>query len=428
MNIDVTGEARAAWRRRFAALALRRLQMPLDIPSFHDTHAERVGYVEILRSMFAEGRPDPEAMLDEAERYFSLIGPPEADRMSAGLRNQVRELQSGRYAESSLREDLGSLWEADQERLEALPSGPEKARGYLLAHVDVGRVDPDRASYEAMCFLRDEVGDEAVTEVVQGWKEAVRGVKQMVTEVLDCSEHRLFYQPFATLSLEEGDLLVKPMDNGGVLDVEAEALGNLRRYFHFEKEHHDGEGARRVVGRVLSAANAIPLRNSGGMYFVPKASATAEDASKEAGTGELPTHDATASNILAFVEQVRDRAGSAPNKTPRPSRAMSVPLVDREEYREIVAESLGEHVEKEAKALVSEMSRLLKSDTAVTERRSRRFVERVKSLKQGVSQYEELLEMRATEARTHLETAMKQAKGLLGRVQSPAEDAEGSGP
>ena len=107
---------------------------------------------------------------------------------------------------------------------------------------------------------------------------------------------------------------------------------------------------------------------------------------------------------------------------------MSVPLVDREEYREIVADSLQAHVEKEARELVSEMSRLLKSDTAVTERRSRGFAERVKSLREGVSQYEELLEMRATVARTHLETAMKQARGLLGRVESPEEYAEGSGP
>ena len=181
MNMDVTGEARAAWRRRLAALALRRLQMPLDLPSFRDAHGERVSSVDILRSMFAEGRPDPEAMLDEADRYFSLIGSPEADRMSAGLRDQVRELRSGRYAESSLREDLGRLWEADQERLEALPPGPDKARGYLLAHVDVGRVDPDRASYEAMCFLRDEVEDDAVTEVIQGWKEAVRAGRERGT-------------------------------------------------------------------------------------------------------------------------------------------------------------------------------------------------------------------------------------------------------
>ncbi len=155
--------------------------MPLEFPSFHETPEENMGSVEILRSMFAEGRPDPEAMLDGAERYFSLIGPPEADRMSAGLRNQVRDLQAGQYAESSLREELGRLWEADQGRLEALPSGPEKARGYLLAHADVGRIDPDRSSYEAMCFLRDEVGDEAVTEVVQHWKEAVRAGRERGT-------------------------------------------------------------------------------------------------------------------------------------------------------------------------------------------------------------------------------------------------------
>jgi hypothetical protein len=92
LNVDVAQEARSVWRRRLAALALRRLQSPLNFPSFHDT---------------AEGHPDPEALLDDAERYFSLLDTPEADRMSTGLRDQVRELQSGRYAESSLREDLG---------------------------------------------------------------------------------------------------------------------------------------------------------------------------------------------------------------------------------------------------------------------------------------------------------------------------------
>lgn len=184
------------------------------------------------------------------------------------------------------------------------------------------------------------------------------------------------------------------------------------------KARHDGEGARRVIGRVLSGANAIPLRNSGGMYFVP---ASPHDSSNSNGSGPdtLTTHDATAASILSFVEQVKDRAGRAPTRTPRASRAMSVPLVDRAEYREIVAESLEEHVEKEAKALVGEMGRLLRSDSAVTERRGRGFVERVKALKDGVSQYEELLEMRATEARTHVDTAMRQARGLLGRVEAP---------
>jgi hypothetical protein len=44
----------------------------------------------------------------------------------------------------------------------------------LLAYIDLARVDPDAASCEAMCLLREEVSEELLTEVVREWKEAVR--------------------------------------------------------------------------------------------------------------------------------------------------------------------------------------------------------------------------------------------------------------
>ncbi len=231
---------------------------------------------------------------------------------------------------------------------------------------------------------------------------ADRGVKQLVTEILDAADNRLSYSPVAAASLENGTLVVETLAETGLLPVEAGAISALRRCFAFEKTRHDGEGVRRVLGRALSAANAIPLRNSGGMYFVPR----------DGGEGK-----GWAARLLAFVEEVRIRAESAPTKTPRPSRAMSVPLVDRQEYREVLAESLEEHVEKEAGSLIKEMSALLKGDAGITEKRGRGFVERVRSLKESVAAYEELLEMRATEARTNLEAAMQQARGLLGRVE-----------
>ncbi len=114
------------------------------------------------------------------------------------------------------------------------------------------------------------------------FRTAARGVKQMVTEILDAANTRLSYQPLAA---------VRPSEN------------------------KDGT-----------------LRNSGGMYFIPR------------------QHESAAHKLLSFVDEVRGRAEDAPGKKAKPSRAMSVPLVDREEYREVVSESLEEHVEKEAKA------------------------------------------------------------------------------
>lgn len=239
--------------------------------------------------------------------------------------------------------------------------------------------------------------DETYANVL--FRSATRGVKQMVTEILDPSEGRLSYEPLARVKLEDGDLEIRKIAEGALLKAETDSITHLRTYYAFEKGRHDGEAVRRILGKVLGAARAIPLRNSGGMYFVPR----------EAG-GE-------AEKILFFVDKVRETASDAPGRTARPSRAMSVPLVDTVEYRAVVADSLEEHVHKEAAGLIGEMSRLLKSDHAVTRKRQRGFVERVKKLKESVTSYEELLEVRATEARANLEVAMKEALALLDKDQ-----------
>ena len=254
----------------------------------------------------------------------------------------------------------------------------------------------------------DAVEEEFYANVL--FRSASRGVKQLVTEILDAANARLSYRPVARVSpayrngAPDGTILVERRREDGyvsdddLLDVEIDAVANLKSHYDFERRRHDGEAARRVLGRVLFEANAVPLRNSGGMYFVPR------------------DHAAHAKKILLFVEEVRIRAENAPTRTARASMAMKVPLVDREEYREVLAESLEFFVKKEAESLIKEMSSLLKTDKGVSERRGRGFVERVRKLKENVAEYEELLQMQATEARANLDVAAREARALLGRV------------
>ena len=150
--------------------------------------------------------------------------------------------------------------------------------------------------------------------------------------------------------------------------------------------------------RALGSARAIPLRNSGAMYFVNR------------------EHRGEAENILAFVAAVASTAGSAPARTARTPRAMTVPLVDREEYREVIAESLEDFVQKEARSLVEEMAPLTRGRGGVGKRRAESILGRVRALKDSVEEYEELLETRSTEARANLEVASKQARALLALV------------
>ena len=50
-------------------------------------------------------------------------------------------------------------------------------------------------------------------------------------------------------------------------------------------------------------------------------------------------------------------------------------------------------------------------------------MERVRTLRENVSEYEELLEMQATEARAKLDIAAKEAKALLRSIQPQSPDS-----
>ena len=266
------------------------------------------------------------------------------------------------------------------------PSAPSAlTRASDAAEVGRRRISEDRNG--------SPLDDEHFVNIM--FRSAARGVKQMVTEVLDQANNRLFYQPLAGVELENGQLKIHKIVDGELLAPEADSISNLRAYYEFEKDRHDGEAVRRILGRILTRAQAIPLRNSGGMYFVPR------------------EHDDEVEKMKSFVDSVRETAEDAPSRTARQSRATSVPLVDTVEYRAVLADSLEEHVQKEASSLIAEMTRLIKSETTVTQKRQRGYIERVKKLKDDVSSYEELLEIRATEARANLEIAMKEAVALL---------------
>lgn len=206
-----------------------------------------------------------------------------------------------------------------------LPTPPSAlSRAAEAAEVKRRRLTEDRSG--------NPVEEELYANVLL--RTASRGVKQLVTEVLDAANSRLSYRPVARVSpgyengRPDGTVLVERDPEEGdvpdeqLLQAEVNVIANLRTYYDFERGRHDGEAARRVLGRVLSEANAVPLRNSGGMYFVPRG------------------HEDGARRILRFVEAVRVRAEDAPTRRARDSMAMKVPVADREEYRNVLADSV----------------------------------------------------------------------------------------
>ena len=275
-----------------------------------------------------------------------------------------------------------------------MPKAPRAAsalsRAAAAAEVRRRSLDSDRGGGPV-------IGDLYVNVI---FRTAARGVKQMVTETLDAEQNRLSYEPLAAVEVDEdGELEITRLSHiTPLLAVEVEVLKDLRRYYAYEKPRHDGDAARRAMLRALRAVNSIPLRNSGGMYFVRRSK---EDTTK---------------SLLGFVAGVRARAELAPAGGKNESHAARVELIDSEDYRQWVALSLEDFIEKESASLINEMTRILKTGAAVTRKRQATFVERVRALKTNVAEYEELLDFRATQARSNLELAGKEARTLLDRI------------
>lgn len=228
-----------------------------------------------------------------------------------------------------------------------------------------------------------------------------RGNKQAISEILNADKRRLFYEPFASVEVEDGRLKVESLlGDDPALPHETRALEVLRDNLFFERHRHDGEAVRRVMTRALGWARAIPLRNSGGMYFL--------------GRG----HAREVEELLAFVAKVAETAASSPSSAApaKKPRATTVPLVDREEYREVVADSLDDFVDKESRALINEMAALASSGDPITKKRAEKLIARVGELRGSVKEYEEILETRATDARANLDVAARKARGLLALV------------
>ena len=96
---------------------------------------------------------------------------------------------------------------------------------------------------------------------------------------------------------------------------------------------------------------------------------------------------------------------------------MAVELLDREEYRDAIAASLDEQVDREANALIREMGEILRKQSKITRRRQEDLFGRVRALKGSVAEYEELLECEIADARANLELAQEEAVSLLSRVE-----------
>ena len=155
MSVEVTEKSRSLWRRELAAQALWELQGPLRIvPQAHGEEDDKYNFMGALHSMISDGYWNLDQLLEDADRYLELIGSPESEWISAELRRSVDALRSGEEPSEYIFGDLEALSKQNREHLSSLDSGIAKARGFLLAQLDLAYIDADASSCKRYAFCR----------------------------------------------------------------------------------------------------------------------------------------------------------------------------------------------------------------------------------------------------------------------------------
>ncbi len=220
-------------------------------------------------------------------------------------------------------------------------------------------------------------------------------IRHLVSEVVDSSNKRLDYREVVRFTLDETrpDIEVQYLSYPD--EKEKAAVSEALREYSQACVSYDGRNVREVVWRILADCAPVSVRTSGGVYFVPR------------------KFERTVEALKVLVKGLRPYVVSK-----NTSSLWSVPVVNAEEQRQMVEESLDEQVKVESERIIKEMTELLQDkEKKITKGVASEFVERTKRLARLVREYEESLSMEISAAQASLETATAQARKLLLSVE-----------
>lgn len=213
-------------------------------------------------------------------------------------------------------------------------------------------------------------------------------VRQLVREVVDGQNKRLDYKPVLQLEIGENDqIAITPLVKN-LIPAEQAVVEQLPKAHEEALHNFDGTHIRYMFSNIMQQCNPVSVRPNGGVSFIPQKYAQRVNAAK------------------ALAKRLNGYSGNV--------RMWSVPVIDATEHREMVEESLEEQITAGSLSLIEEMKTVMQdSSRGPTTRMAKGFADRVRKLKDAVTEYEELLETQATKARADLELAQVQAVKMM---------------
>ena len=212
-------------------------------------------------------------------------------------------------------------------------------------------------------------------------------------QIVDSKNERLQYLPIVTFVQEKEDMDYQVHDV--LYPAEEEALQKVSDGFELYKEKYPTQTVRAIVMDILDACSPVAVRPSGGVYFVP------EQCSKQIENLQ---------NLVSDLNPFCLDNGKTDFRT--------VPVIDVDEQRDMVSQSLQEQVKTESLNFIKEISTIIQSGRKASVQTATRYVEQVQALKVKVKEYEDLLETEIDSVQATMDLAMEAAKKLLNNIEA----------
>ena len=221
-------------------------------------------------------------------------------------------------------------------------------------------------------------------------------VRQLVREVVDSKNVRLEYLPVANMKLvNDTDFITEPIiPRYEFYNDEDIALMKVANEFDRCKDNYNGRHVRELVQNILAGCDPVAVRPSGGVYFIPEA------------------HSSTVQGLSEMIRELSQYSIDAER-----SRLYSVPVIDAQEHRIMVAESLEDQVKNNSQSLIAEMANILKTGRNITQKTAEQYIQKVKQLKTMVAKYEDMLNTEILNVQECINIALEQAKKLMENVE-----------
>jgi len=265
--------------------------------------------------------------------------------------------------------------------------------------------DAFRRATSEVSGVINSVGDETTVLMVREvLSDEERIVRHVILERRDKKQIRLSYDQIGSI---EFDRRTETIIASASEDSSRAAAVKSKMLFDRYRDYYSADHIRRMLKTVLDDCQAVGVRPSGGIYFVPR------------------LYESTVKALSSLIKTL-------PGNT---VELHLVPLIDAAEQRDMIEEKLRSHVlgqvsqigsmlggnadvlgvKKTLKSLASEFAAVLREQPCVSKVTASNAINQLQGLKAQIVEYEGLLESNLGEVRSTLDVLRRQVRTMLDR-------------